>query len=415
MTAAILTPLVLQGAAMAVDELVFHRRRGLPRWERIGHPLDTLTLIACIAWLLAFDSLPGFVVLAVFSTLFITKDEWIHAEHCRGGEQWLHAVLFVLHPIALGALGLAWWYGLTSILVVQLVLAVGLLGYQIVYWNVVRAEAPTINNAWYADLGERWLEAEDTPIALLRAESRHRNPWLAAKLAELLGPAPKHVVDLGCGAGLLANDLAARGHLVTGIDTTPENLAVAASRAPTEHTRYVLGDARAVPLPDTIADVVTAMDLLEHVEDPERVVAEASRLLAPGGLFCFHTFNRTWLANVMVVKGVEWFVKNTPANLHVARLFIRPAELAAMCERHDLEIVELHGVRPCFDAALVRMLVTGCVSDAFAFRFTRSLAVGYLGIARKRPVTAEDPKVCARPASPAKISAWTSRSSSPSS
>jgi 2-polyprenyl-6-hydroxyphenyl methylase/3-demethylubiquinone-9 3-methyltransferase len=377
MTALILVPLVLQGAAMAVDELVFHRRRGLPRWERIGHPLDTLTIIACIAWLLAGGSLTGYVVLAVFSTLFVTKDEWIHAEHCSGGEQWLHAVLFILHPVSLAALGFAASLGLTGVLTVQLALACALGGYQVIYWNLIRGEARVINNEWYADLGARWYVADDTPIALLRAEARHRNPWLA----ERIGLVPQRIVDLGCGAGLLANDLAARGHDVLGVDTTPENLAIAATHGEAE---YLEADARAVPLADGTADVVTAMDLLEHVEDPGSVVAEASRLLGPGGTFYFHTFNRTWLASFVVVKGVEWFVANTPKDLHVSRLFIRPDELRAMCEQHGLEIVELHGVRPRFGLAMLRMLVTGRVSDAFTFTFTRSLSVGYLGVARKR-------------------------------
>lgn len=76
------------------------------------------------------------------------------------------------------------------------------------YWNVLRDRAaPRVNHAWYAELGERWYEAQDTPIALLRAESRHRNPWIA----EHIGPAPRVVLDLGCGAGFLSNGLAARG------------------------------------------------------------------------------------------------------------------------------------------------------------------------------------------------------------
>ncbi len=381
-TALLVAPLALQGLAMAVDEGYFHRRRGLPRWERIGHPLDTATLVLCVVWLLVMDrsssiALPGFVALAILSCVFVTKDEWVHAKLCGPGEQWLHAVLFVLHPIVLGALGVAWWLDLRGLLVGQLALTLAALAYQVIYWNVVRREPTPVNNEWYADLGARWYEARDTPIALLRAESRHRTPWLAAQI----GAAPQRVLDLGCGAGFLANDLAARGHRVTGIDMTEESLAVARARGT---ATYVVGDARATGLPDASHDVVTAMDLLEHVEDPERIVAEASRVLVPGGAFCFHTFNRTLRAHVIVVKGVEWFVANTPAALHVARLFVKPTELRAMCERHDLEIVELRGVRPKFDRALWRMVATGRVGDDFRFTFTRSLAVGYIGIARKR-------------------------------
>src|SRR5215510_9016243 len=124
MTGALLVPLGLQGLAMAVDEAWFHRRRGLPRWERIGHPLDTLTIAACLAWLLATGSLAGYVALAIASTLFVTKDEPVHARLCTGGEQWLHAVLFALHPIALAAYAVLWRAGRTDLLAIQLALVV---------------------------------------------------------------------------------------------------------------------------------------------------------------------------------------------------------------------------------------------------------------------------------------------------
>src|SRR5207248_2578416 len=97
--------------------------------------------------------------------------------------------------------------------------------YQVLYWNLLRDwRARPINNAWYADLGARWYDARDTPIALLRAEARHRNPWIAQEIARALGPTSHSVLDLGCGAGFLTNDLAARGHRVVGIDMTPENV-----------------------------------------------------------------------------------------------------------------------------------------------------------------------------------------------
>ena len=388
-------PVALQGAAMLVDEGV-HHRRGLPRWERIGHPLDTLTLAACLGWLLL--ATPGsdvglgvYVALAAASTVFVTKDEGVHAKRCGAGEHWLHAMLFALHPIVLGAFGLWWWTGHTELVAVQLAVTLAVCAYQVVYWNVLRAPegtdraAPAIDNAWYADLGERWYTAEDTPIALLRAEARHRNPWIADMIAAAHGPGPRRVLDLGCGAGLLANDLAAHGHRVTGLDATADHLAIARARDRTRTATYLVGDARTLPFADGSFDVVCAMDLLEHVEEPARVVAEAARVLAPGGQLFFHTFNRTWIANLIVIKAVEQFVANTPRDLHVLRLFITPAELTAMCAANGLAIAELHGSRPRFRWPLWRMLVTGKVGDDFAFTFTRSTQLGYTGIARRLP------------------------------
>src|SRR4029079_6296729 len=132
-------------------------------------------------------------------------------------------------PVVLASYALLWSQGRDGVLVVQLALALGFLGYQVLYWNgvVPPRERAAINNDWYADLGERWYTAQDTPIALLRAESRHRNPWIADEIVRQLGPSPCRVLDLGCGAGFLANHLAALGHRVTGIDTTPENLPIA--------------------------------------------------------------------------------------------------------------------------------------------------------------------------------------------
>jgi hypothetical protein len=109
---ALLAPLVVQAIAMGFDELHFHRKRGLGRWERVGHPLDTMTMLACVGWVLVADPTERNVVLyaglAAVSCLFITKDEFVHARRCSPGEHWLHALLFVAHPLTLVSVGLLW-------------------------------------------------------------------------------------------------------------------------------------------------------------------------------------------------------------------------------------------------------------------------------------------------------------------
>src|SRR5262249_48477984 len=98
-------PLSIQAIAMAFDELHFHRQRGLGRWERLGHPLDTLTLLACLAWILVMpptkDHAVVYAALAAVSCVFITKDEFVHTKACGPAEHWLHALLFVVHPVVL--------------------------------------------------------------------------------------------------------------------------------------------------------------------------------------------------------------------------------------------------------------------------------------------------------------------------
>src|ERR1041385_4830968 len=112
----LVVPAVLQAMAMAADELIWHRRRGLPRWERIGHPIDTLSAAACYGWLCAVppdraSALAVYVALAAFSCLLVTKDEPVHAKLCGAGEGWVHAFLFVLHPIVFLAFGVLWMSG----------------------------------------------------------------------------------------------------------------------------------------------------------------------------------------------------------------------------------------------------------------------------------------------------------------
>jgi hypothetical protein len=135
-------PLVLQALAMLVDEGVHHRRRGLGAWERIGHPIDTLTTATCYAWLLvARVSLTSAIVyggLAFTSCLVVTKDESVHADECSAAEHWNHAVLFMLHPVVLGVAAWLWWASSSTshaILVALLASTLGFAAYQFIYWN----------------------------------------------------------------------------------------------------------------------------------------------------------------------------------------------------------------------------------------------------------------------------------------
>jgi 2-polyprenyl-6-hydroxyphenyl methylase / 3-demethylubiquinone-9 3-methyltransferase len=242
-----------------------------------------------------------------------------------------------------------------------------------------------VNNAVYDTLDERWYDAQDDPVALLRAESASRTPWVAGEIQTRLR-APARVLDVGCGGGFLSNALAKSGHRVTGVDASQTSLAVAARHDETRSVRYTLGDARHLPFDRGTFDVVCAMDFLEHIDEPAAVVAEAARVLAPGGLFFFHTFNRTWLAWLVVIKGVEWFVKNAPSDLHVLRLFLKPREVQAMCAANGLSMQELRGFQPVIvSRAFLRLIGTGTVPKDFEFRFTTSTRIGYTGMAAKGP------------------------------
>ncbi len=241
----------------------------------------------------------------------------------------------------------------------------------------------TINNDFYEDLQEGWYAASDHPVALLRAENAIRSPWILEEIAKQYS-SKTSVLDIGCGAGLLTNALAKEGHTVTGIDLSESSLETAKRHDQTKTVRYIPANAYSLPFADQQFDVVCATDVLEHVEDPGLLIAEASRVLKTNGLFFFHTFNRNPLSYIIVIKGVEWCVKNTPKNMHVYPLFIKPYELDELCQIYRLQVQKWVGLRPqIFNWPFFKMLLTRKVPKNFRFCFSKSLATGYCGIAQK--------------------------------
>ena len=239
-------------------------------------------------------------------------------------------------------------------------------------------------DAVYEQLGDRCYTARDHPVALLRAKYRLCLPWIHGELQDQFGVGALTILDVACGAGLLANSLAALGHRVSGIDRSLDSLEVAQRHDPTHSVAYRRMDAGQLLFPDERFDVVCVMDLLERLEQPDAVLAEAVRVLKPGGCLFFHTFNRTPRAWLLASKGIGWSVMNTPVNLHLHRLFLTPEELRSRFVRHGLEVSVLRGVQPKFLSwPFLRLLFTGRVSDMLAFEFTDADDLAYVGWARK--------------------------------
>lgn len=144
-------PLVLQTLLMVVDEFYFHQKRGLPKWERIGHPLDTITVIAPLLYslLVKFSGQTAIVYigLALFSCIFIVKDEIIHKDICSRMEMILHGLLFVLHPLVFLGTYIFWQRGgvelfgqrldFSIIIFIQLIMTTSFLIYQVLYWGII--------------------------------------------------------------------------------------------------------------------------------------------------------------------------------------------------------------------------------------------------------------------------------------
>lgn len=242
-----------------------------------------------------------------------------------------------------------------------------------------------INNEIYNTLGYRWYHAYDDPIALLRAEGKTLRPWIVERIAKVFPDASIcSILDIGCGGGLNSNPLAKMGYQVTGVDISEESLQVARDFDETKTVNYLHADALSIPLPDQQFDVITALDFLEHVEDPSHIIQEISRLLKPGGLFFFHTFNRNPIAGIVAIKFVEWFVKNTPKNMHIYRMFLKPVEVKNFCSLAGLQVQEFTGIRPnLFQWNVLKALVSGIVPENFSFSLISSTLISYAGYARK--------------------------------
>ncbi|MCO4754874.1 MAG: 3-demethylubiquinone-9 3-O-methyltransferase, partial [Bacteriovoracaceae bacterium] len=216
-------------------------------------------------------------------------------------------------------------------------------------------KSQAINNDFYNTLGEDWYTAKNNPIAILREEQKAKNPWILSHINKhFSGAKDLKILDIGCGAGFLTNTLAMEYDQVIGLDASKSSLEVARNHDQTSKVEYLQGDAYNLPFSDQSLDVVCAMDFLEHVENPRTVIKEAARTLKPNGLFFFHTFNRNFLSWLIVIKCMEWFVPNTPDNLHKLDLFIKPSELDLMMDQHGLTSIQWRGLRPSLDLAFLR-------------------------------------------------------------
>lgn len=240
------------------------------------------------------------------------------------------------------------------------------------------ANANEVDNSIYDNYGDQWYTAVDDPIALLRAENKVKAPWILSRIN-----VPSVILDVGCGAGFLSNELALAGHKVTGIDLSETSLEVASRYDQTKTVTYKVANAYELPFPDASFDVVCAMDFLEHVEDPAKVIKEFSRVLKPGGNFFYHTFNRNIIAWFVIIKLVEWLIPKTPKNMHVLRLFIKPRELKKYCLWSQMETKEMTGIKPVFSSIPITKILSGRVPPEMRFELTSSLMTSFLGVAEK--------------------------------
>lgn len=196
----------------------------------------------------------------------------------------------------------------------------------------------------FSELAHRWWDTT-SEFRPLHDINPLRLDWIDAR-AGLDG---KRVVDIGCGGGILADSMARRGAHVLGIDLATKPLKVAqlhALEAETERIEYreIAAEALAAEAPGRY-DVVTCMEMLEHVPDPASVVRACAALVKPGGQVFFSTLNRSPKAFLFAIVGAEHVLKLLPKGTHEYAKFIRPSELAQWCRDAGLLLEHTRGMQ----------------------------------------------------------------------
>ena len=223
----------------------------------------------------------------------------------------------------------------------------------------------------YDDVAERWWSDELRWVRTLK----NMVPGRLAYFDRFMDWHGAKVLDLGCAGGFMAEAIATRGALVTGIDPAAGAIAAAKAHAAAENLaiQYDVGTGEALPYADASFDAVICVDVLEHVADLALVLAQTERVLRAGGLFLFDTINRNMLATFATITMAENVLGLLPKGTHDPAMFIKPAELRAAMIKAGLEPSGITGLGP---RGINRR-------GDFTFGRLPGTAIIYMGTARK--------------------------------
>jgi len=264
--------------------------------------------------------------------------------------------------------------------------------------------SPRVDNELYRQFGHAWW---DENIGGFNSILFFINPVRFGFFSRILkhtqhaDKASRTVLDVGCGGGFLAEDFARLGYKVTGVDPAQESVEAARAHAEVSglSIEYKSGSGENLPFAKASFDIVTCCDVLEHVDDVERVVSEIARVIKPGGLFFYDTPNRTMLSKIAVIKVMqEWrSTAFAPPNTHVWDRFITPRELTDLLERYQFNNDEMRGVSLRSNPISAWFNFRRCVQGKITFKQlgqrlglheSDDLSVSYMGSASKRPENA---------------------------
>ena len=211
--------------------------------------------------------------------------------------------------------------------------------------NKPKTDFSTINQGeiqhFAKDSAEWWNE--NGAFAPLHRMTPARMSFLKDTIGQVKG---KTIVDIGCGGGLISTPLARLGAKVTGIDADAQAISVAKQHSKGEELNidFIAGAAEDLVAKKQKYDVVLALEVIEHVENPSLFVELCAKLVKPNGIIIFSTLNRTWKSYAMGIIAAERILKWVPAGTHDWKKFIKPSELAKICESNGLFLRSAKGM-----------------------------------------------------------------------
>ena len=224
--------------------------------------------------------------------------------------------------------------------------------------------------AKFGALAHRWWDPESELFAPLHKINPLRLEWIEQVVGGLAG---KNTLDVGCGGGILTEAMAGKGATVLGIDLGEKAVGVAKLHKLESGTsvdyRLVAAETLAAETPAAY-DVVTCMELLEHVPDPASIVAACGKLVKPGGTVVFSTINRSPKSYLFAIIGAEYVLQLLPKGTHDYAKFIQPSELATFARHAGLTLTSMIGMTYNPLTKVYRLLADTSVNYVMAFRRT---------------------------------------------
>ena len=250
---------------------------------------------------------------------------------------------------------------------------------------------PMINNGIYDEFPNGWRD----PNSFLNILETGMQPVRASYVRDCLKGRnldTSRFLDIGCGGGIITEDLATLSRNVAGIDASIASLKAAEVHARSKglDINYQQAQAEDLPFSKASFDVVTCCDVLEHVDDVSAVISEICRVLKPGGVFIYDTVNRTvmsYLSTILIAQDIPW-TRIAPKNAHVWHKFIRPNELISIFEATDLRPCHQVGIGPSVSPLTMLWYILqlkrneidyAAFGSKIEFKMTRSKAISYLG------------------------------------